>query len=106
MSKVRLLAAAESEEYGKQVGVINDTVAIHIPEGCVFHAKSKQRTLVPFDPPLRAETLKAIRRLHELLASARVPAPVLTPRCDGCSLREICLPELTRARRFDLFACT
>ena len=40
------------------------------------------------------------------LARAAVPPAVLTPRCDGCSLRGVCLPEATtspsrRARLFE-----
>ncbi len=64
-----------------------------VPAGAVYHAQSKARREVPFTPELRAETTAAIDRLHALLASDRVPPPVLKPRCRGCSLRGHCLPE-------------
>ena len=64
-----------------------------VPEGAVYHAVSKKRREVPFTPELRAETEAAVASLHALLASGRVPPPVLKPRCRGCSLRGHCLPE-------------
>lgn len=64
-----------------------------VPEGAVYHALSKKRRDVPFTPDLRAETEAAVARLHDLLASGRIPPPVLKPRCRGCSLRGHCLPE-------------
>src|SRR5207247_80397 len=42
----------------------------------------------------RAQTEEAARRLHELFASGVTPPPVLKPRCRGCSLHDLCMPEL------------
>jgi CRISPR-associated exonuclease Cas4 len=64
-----------------------------VSAGAVYHAQSKARREVPFTPELRAEAAEAIDRLHALLASDRVPPPVLKPQCRGCSLRGHCLPE-------------
>lgn len=76
---------------------------ISIAEGFIFHAKSRQRSAVPFDETLRALTLHAIRDLRQLLNQGQVPPVDLQPRCDGCSLREICLPEVDDTPRDDLF---
>lgn len=73
---------------------LEEMFQIPIKEGLIFHAASQQRSAVPFDEELRAETLAAIEALRNLLAQSCLPAPVLTPRCDGCSLHEICLPEI------------
>jgi CRISPR-associated exonuclease Cas4 len=66
--------------------------------GYIYHAASKRRREVIFDWRLREETKKTIIAVREMLASGRVPAAILAPRCDGCSLRAICLPELTGAQ--------
>jgi CRISPR-associated exonuclease Cas4 len=42
-----------------------------------------------------AETVKTIEAVRSLLASKITPAARLLPRCDGCSLRAVCLPELS-----------
>jgi CRISPR-associated exonuclease Cas4 len=66
---------------------------LQIGEGLVFHAKSRQRTLVPMDAALRAETTATISALRQTLAAPSAPHAVLSPRCDGCSLHDVCLPE-------------
>jgi len=66
-----------------------------VPAGAIFHAASKRRREVPFTPELRALTEAAIKDIRALLVAGRVPPAVLMPRCDGCSLRGVCLPEIT-----------
>ncbi len=69
-----------------------------VPIGYIYHAASKRRREVIFGQQLRDETEKTIIAVRELLASGRVPPAVLAPRCDGCSLRAICMPEITGAQ--------
>jgi CRISPR-associated exonuclease Cas4 len=66
-----------------------------VPRGAIFHAASKRRRDVEFTPELRDGTIEAARRLHELVRQGRVPAAVLMPKCEGCSLKDICMPELS-----------
>ena len=67
-----------------------------VPEGFIYHAASKRRRKVSFDAALRSETERIIETVRSLIANREVPPAVLKPRCDGCSLRSICLPELTQ----------
>ncbi len=85
---------------------LEEHLGVTISEGLVFHARSQQRTLVPMDDALRAVTLQAITDLHALIATGRIPPAVLKPQCDGCSLREVCLPEAAARRTGDLFRVT
>lgn len=71
--------------------------------GAVFHADSKRRREVEFTPELRAATEAAIGALRRMIESGAVPAAELKPQCDGCSLREICLPEMAGAKPIALF---
>ena len=59
----------------------------------IFHAASAKRDEVVFDEQLRALTLSTLDALRATLARAEAPPAILTPRCDGCSLRPVCLPE-------------
>lgn len=74
---------------------LEEMFACQVPVGYIYHAASKRRREVIFDWRLRQQTEAAIAAVRELLASGRVPAAELKPRCDGCSLRGVCLPELT-----------
>lgn len=77
---------------------LEEMFSADVPHGYIYHAASKRRREVTFDPRLREETEKTIVAVRELISSGRIPAAVLAPRCDGCSLRAICLPEITGIR--------
>ncbi|MCS7064308.1 MAG: CRISPR-associated protein Cas4 [Methylacidiphilales bacterium] len=72
---------------------LEEMLGIPIPEGMIYHAKSHQRSLVSLDPTLRSDTLQAIDALKKMLDERRIPPAKIRPQCDGCSLRNICLPE-------------
>lgn len=73
---------------------LEEMLGVAVPSGAIFHIQSKRRREVPFTAELRAKTEDAARGLHALIAAGVTPPPVLKPRCRGCSLRELCLPEL------------
>lgn len=81
-----------------QAMCLEEMLGVAVPAGAIFHVKSKRRREIMFTPELRAKTEEAARRLHELVASGVTPPPVLKPRCRGCSLRELCMPELLSQR--------
>ncbi len=72
---------------------LEEMFGIAVVSGAIFHAQSQRRTEVAFDPSLRVRTLQAIADLRSLLAQPSAPPAELKPQCDGCSLREVCLPE-------------
>ena len=82
---------------------LEENLGLRISEGLIFHARSQQRTVVPMDDALRAQTRQAISDLRALLDGGVIPPAVLKPQCDGCSLREVCLPEAACRRLGDFF---
>jgi CRISPR-associated exonuclease Cas4 len=73
---------------------LEEMLGIDIPEGALFYGATHHRFDVSFDAALRAETEHAALRLHELIRSGKTPAAVREPKCDRCSLVEICMPEV------------
>jgi CRISP-associated protein Cas1 len=72
--------------------------------GALYFAGSKRRVPVVLDDELRAVVESARRRAREIVASGRLPAPLVgSPKCGGCSLAAICLPDelthLTHSRQ-------
>lgn len=65
-----------------------------LPFGEIFYGKTKRRVRVEFTPELRRTTVDATARLHDLVRSGRTPPADPGPKCDRCSLRELCLPRL------------
>lgn len=66
-----------------------------VPEGALFYAEPKRRTVVTFDDDLRRLTERTIDDLAAVLAARSTPPP--TPhrsRCRACSLNELCRPDV------------
>jgi CRISPR-associated exonuclease Cas4 len=70
-----------------------------VARGFIYHATSRRRREVVFDEGLRVETCATIEAVRKLLREGVVPPARLLPRCDGCSLRGVCVPELTDTSR-------
>lgn len=65
-------------------------------EGIVYYQKTRQRVRVEFGEELMAETERAIVSAWELARFGSIPAPLVdSPKCPGCSLVGICLPDET-----------
>ncbi|MER3461529.1 MAG: CRISPR-associated protein Cas4 [Armatimonadota bacterium] len=78
-----------------QAFCLEEMFGVTVAEGFIYYAASKRRRPVTIDARLRAETERTIERVRTLLMEGYLPPAVLLPRCDGCSLRAVCLPELT-----------
>ncbi len=65
-----------------------------VPRGAIFHHKSRRRREVLFAPYLRTQVEEAVMAVRALLASKRLPPPVNDRRCEKCSLKEACMPQV------------
>ncbi|HUG26116.1 CRISPR-associated protein Cas4 [Piscinibacter sp.] len=83
---------------------LEEMQGITIPAGALFYGSTRRRHDVAFDEVLRTATETAARRLHELVRSRVTPRAVRAPKCDSCSLIDLCLPDATcrsrSARRY------
>ncbi len=62
--------------------------------GDVYFAGSRKRVSIAIDDALVAATLAAVARARVLTESAEAPPPLVdSPKCNGCSLVGICLPD-------------
>jgi CRISP-associated protein Cas1 len=65
-------------------------------EAVVFYQKTRQRVRVVVDSPLIAEAEEAVARAWDLATHGDIPPPLVdSPKCPGCSLNTICLPDET-----------
>jgi len=66
--------------------------------GEIYFAKDKQRHRIEIDDELVEVTRRAAHRCRELRDEGDIPPPLdNSPKCDGCSLVGICLPDETNA---------
>jgi CRISPR-associated exonuclease Cas4 len=73
---------------------LEEMLGVDIPEGALFYGTTHHRFDVRFDAALRSETEHAAISLHELIQNRITPPAVREPKCDRCSLMEICMPEV------------
>jgi CRISPR-associated exonuclease Cas4 len=78
---------------------LEEMLNVPVPTGAIFHASSKRRREVLFTKALRSATEKAVEELHALIARGQVPSARLLPRCEGCSLRDVCIPEFSQTKK-------
>lgn len=66
----------------------------HCVHGEVYFAKSKQRVPIAITDALVQHTLFAVHVAREIAARTEAPPPLVdSPKCRGCSLSGICLPD-------------
>ena len=67
-------------------------------EGVVYYCASRTRVTVHVDDELVAQTFAARDRARAIAATGQIPPPLHdSPKCPGCSLVGICLPDETSA---------
>jgi CRISPR-associated protein Cas1 len=67
-------------------------------EGVVYYSSSKKRIVVPITKELIGETLELRGKALLLARSGKIPSPLVdSPKCPGCSLVGICLPDETNS---------
>jgi CRISPR-associated protein Cas1 len=64
------------------------------PRGEIYYAAERRRVPIVIDDWLIDQTKGALARVRELGASGEIPPPLEdSPKCKGCSLASICLPD-------------
>lgn len=78
---------------------LEEMLGADIPEGALFYGKNRRRQIVVFDEPLRGETAQTATRLHGLINAGLTPAAIYGPKCETCSLLDLCLPKIANHKQ-------
>lgn len=71
-------------------------------EGAIYYAKSRRRVSLPYGEQLEADVKGAVEEARRVSASKIAPPPLVdSPKCPGCSLVGICLPDETHLLQID-----
>ncbi len=76
---------------------LEEMLHVPVPAGAVFDGKAKRRDVVNFDEPLRQEVERLAARMHQILRSGRTPQAVYAKKCEGCSMKPVCLPTVVES---------
>ncbi len=78
-----------------QAFCLEEMLGTQVLHGAIYYGKSRRRIDIALTEPLRRKTESAVMRLHELLNGKATPLAVQGPKCQKCSLVDLCLPEIT-----------
>lgn len=89
------LHRADEVQLCAQALCLEEMTGTPVPQGALFYAETKRRTVVPFDDGLRHLTEQTILSLAEVLSARTTPPPTLKrERCRACSLNDLCRPDI------------
>ena len=72
-------------------------MAYCVPRGGIFYGETRGRMEVEFTREVRASVRAYAEAMHRMFEKADIPVAEERPRCQRCSLKDICMPK--RARR-------
>src|SRR5690606_7878223 len=82
-----------------QAMCLEEMLHIEIPEGSIFYGQTRRRTPVKFSSKLRNRVVTLAREMHETFRQGITPPAPSGVNCSLCSLKDLCVPKLTRKRR-------
>ena len=90
----------EEKEYKIQLCAqamcLEEMFSTEIPAGAVFYGETRRRETVVFTEELRQEVRSCFSEMHEYYRRGYTPKVKRRKACSSCSLKEICLPGLSK----------
>lgn len=83
-----------------QAMALEEMLDVPVPEGAIFYGKPRRREKVEIQAQLRETTRQLASEVHTLYAAGRLPHAEPGPKCERCSLRELCQPEHPSASEY------
>lgn len=80
-----------------QAMCLEEMLVCTIPEGSLFYGETRRRKQVMFTPELRGQVEQLLAEMHQYFDRGYTPQVRRTKACNACSLKDLCLPQLTRA---------
>ena len=76
-----------------------ETLLCDISCGSLFYGENRRRTSVEFTEELRGQVKSMLTEMHELWKKGYTPRVKPNKGCNACSLKEICVPRLSKSKQ-------
>lgn len=90
--------SADALQLCAQAMCLEEMLCCTVAEGALFFGETRRRLPVRFTPELRGEVAALLAEMHQLLRRGHTPKAKPSKACQACSLKELCLPKLTKKR--------
>lgn len=77
-----------------QIMCLEEMLYTVIPEGAIYYAGIRRREKVAVTDDLRKQVTDTFAEMHQYYDRKYTPKVKWSKRCNGCSLKEICIPSL------------
>jgi CRISPR-associated exonuclease Cas4 len=88
------IAVCDDLQLSAQAICLEEMFARDVPEGALYYASSHRRRLVSIDTDLRQRLETTIVQVREAQKQAIMPQARNDEHCRGCSLKDLCQPEV------------
>lgn len=77
---------------------LEEMLETRLDHGYIYYEASRRRLAVSLTPDLREQVEEGAHRLHEMVSSGVTPTAERGPKCNKCSMTDICVPGLRSDR--------
>jgi CRISPR-associated exonuclease Cas4 len=95
----RKRGAPETLQLCAQALCLEEMFGVPVPKGALFWHGSRERREIVFTTVMKLRVADVAAAVNEMIEKRIVPPPVNDKRCEGCSLRESCLPAVVADKR-------
>lgn len=81
-----------------QIMCLEEMFSAQISEGAIFYGETRRREAVEMTEDLRQEVKHCFREMHQYYDRQYTPKVKYNKSCNACSLREICLPKISKVK--------
>lgn len=89
---------ADASQLCAEAMCLEEMLCCHISKGYLFWGETHRRKEIVLDSDLRAAVTDAFSEMHEYYKRGYTPKAKPKKGCARCSLKDICLPEMTKVR--------
>lgn len=84
-----------------QAMCLEEMLCCEIPVAAIYYGEPRRRQEVSLTPELRMKVTKASEEMHQLFQRGYTPKVKPSKSCKACSLKDICLPKLSKVSSVD-----
>ncbi len=78
-----------------QAMCLEEMYGIKIPHGAIYYNEVKHRETIVISEALRKTTIQCAKQMHNIFQSRTIPQAIKASHCKNCSLKDICMPEIS-----------
>lgn len=82
---------------------LEEMFSARVSEGALFYGSTRRRERIAITDELRIEAEKVIAEMHQYFSRGYTPKVKTHRRCRGCSLIDLCMPELEKTSNVNKF---